>query len=282
MLITATPVDKALWYIESHSDSALSLDEIAENANVSKYHLLRAFSAATGLSIMRYLRGRRLTQAARRLASGADDILAVAIDSGYSSHEAFTRAFREQFGATPEAVREQGDLQNIPLLEAIVKNSKQLDHIDPTRLEDGKLLLIAGLVERYPTLQAGAQIPAQWQRFERYLGSIPGQIGQMTYGVCYNTDDDENMDYLCGVEVADFSALPREFGRLRIPPQRYAVFFHSEHISAVRSTWNAIWNGWLPQSGYEAADAPLFERYDQRFDPRSGGGGVELWVPIKR
>lgn len=275
------PVDKALWFIEAHFESAISLDEIATNAEVSKFYLLRAFNAATGLSIMRYVRGRRLTGAARRLASGAQDILSVAIDYGYGSHEAFTRAFREQFGLTPESLREQGHLENIVLLEAIVRKSEKSTSIEAPRLVDGKLLLIAGLNQRYEEGDSGAKIPAQWQRFERHLGSIRGQVGQTTYGVCYNTDDEGSMDYLCGVEVTEFNSLPAEFTRLRLPPQKYVVFFHREHVSAIRSTWNAVWNEWLPNSEYQAADAPLFERYDERFDPHSGNGGVELWVPIK-
>jgi AraC family transcriptional regulator len=47
---------------------------------------------------MRYVRGRRLTEAAKVLSDGAPDILTVALDAGYGSHEAFTRAFRDQFG----------------------------------------------------------------------------------------------------------------------------------------------------------------------------------------
>jgi AraC family transcriptional regulator len=62
-----------------------------------------------------------------------------------------------------------------------------------------------------------------------------------------------------GVEVADFSDLPREFSRVRIPEQHYVVFAHTEHISTIRRTVNTIWNHWLPQSPYELADAPNFE-----------------------
>ena len=54
---------------------------------------------------MRYARARRLTEAARVLAKGAPDILNVALEADYGSHEAFTRAFRDHFGMTPEAVR---------------------------------------------------------------------------------------------------------------------------------------------------------------------------------
>ena len=43
----------------------------------------------------------------------------------------------------------------------------------------------------------------------------------------------------------------------------------------------AIFNDWLPGSGHVPADAPVFERYDERFDARTGMGGFEIWVPIK-
>jgi AraC family transcriptional regulator len=99
------PVGRALWYIESHFSAELSLEEIAAVGGVSRFHMTRAFSAATGHSIMRYVRARRLTEAARALSDGAPDILALAIEAGYGSHEAFTRAFRDQFGTTPEEVR---------------------------------------------------------------------------------------------------------------------------------------------------------------------------------
>lgn len=275
------PVAKALWFIESHSASDIALDDIAGCAGVSRFHLLRAFSATTGRSIMRYVRARRLSEAARRLAAGADDILAIALEMGYGSHEAFTRAFREQFGATPEAVRKQGHLENVELVEAFSMNALKLTRLEPPRWENGKVLLIAGLTERIDCENAGA-IPQLWQRFVPYLGNVPGQIGKNAYGLSYNTDDAGNMDYMCGVEVAEFSGLPRELGRLRIPEQRYVVFFHRDHISSIRNTFNTIWTQWLPESGHEVADAPFFELYSEKFNGLTGLGGVELWIPIAK
>src|SRR5262249_33274689 len=96
-------VVKAIWFVETHFSGDISLDDIAQSAGVSRYYMVRAFGLATGRSVMRHVRGRRLTEAARSLANGAPDILTVALDAGYGSHEAFTRAFREQFGLTPEA-----------------------------------------------------------------------------------------------------------------------------------------------------------------------------------
>jgi AraC family transcriptional regulator len=274
------PAQKALWFIESHLAGALTLDEVAAVAGVSRFHMVRAFAAATGFSVMRYVRARRLSEAARALANGAPDILSVALDADYGSHEAFTRAFREHFGVTPETVRGSACLDNLALQEPIIMDSTVIDNLQPPRFQTGKPLLIAGLGERY-TWESGAAIPGQWQRFQQSVANFSGRIGPVAYGVCCNGDDAGNYDYIAGVEVADFSDLPREFSRVRIPEQRYAVFSHGDHISTIRRTINTIWNHWLPASGLKAADAPNFERYGENFDPLSGNGGFEIWVPIK-
>jgi AraC family transcriptional regulator len=275
------PVTRAVWFIESHYAKEIELGDVAEVAGVSRYHLSRAFGLATGSSVMHYVRRRRLAEAARVLAGGAPDILAVALDAGYGSHEAFTRAFRDHFGVTPEAVRAMGSVERIQLTEPIMMNETLLENLAPPRIVDSKTMLIVGISERY-NQEASAKIPAQWQRFVPYLGHIPGQVGRATYGVLCNGDDAGNMDYICGVEVSDFARVPNEFARLRIPEQRYAVFFHDGHISTIRQVWNTIWNKWLPESGYKTTAGPEFERYDERFNPATGEGGFEIWIPVKK
>src|SRR3954466_8976212 len=148
------PAQKALWYIESHLSAPLTLDEIAGVSGVSRFHLVRAFGAATGLSVMRYVRARRLSKAARALAAGAPDILSLALDADYNSHEAFTRAFRDHFGVTPQAGRGSPHLGNLKLQEPITMDSTIIDNLQPPRFETGKPLLVAGLGERY-TWQSG-------------------------------------------------------------------------------------------------------------------------------
>src|ERR1700736_1565348 len=245
------PAQKALWFIESHLAGELTLDEIAGVAGISRFHMVRAFAAATGLSVMRYVRARRLSKAARALVAGAPDILSLALDADYGSHEAFTRAFREPFGVTPEAVRAATCLDHLRLQEPIVMNSTALDHLNAPRFETSRPLLVAGMSERCTHENGGAGIPNQWQQFHHSVDHIPGRIGKVAYGVCCNGDDAGNFDYIAGVEVADFSDLPREFASGRIPEQRYAVFTHRDHISTIRRTVNTIWNQWLPASGLD-------------------------------
>jgi len=274
------PAQKALWYIESHLPSELTLDEIAGVAGVSRFHMVRAFATATGLSVMRYVRARRLSEAARSLASGAPDILTLALDADYGSHEAFTRAFRDHFGLTPETVRSLSCIDDLKLQEPIQMNSSVFENLPPPRFETSRPLLVAGVGDRY-NHENGAGIPSQWQRFHQVIEDIPHRLGKVAYGVCCNGDDAGNFDYIAGVEVSDFSDLPRPFFRVRIPEQRYAVFTQREHISTIRRTVNTIWNQWLPASGLKLADAPNFERYDEKFDPVTGNGGFEIWIPVK-
>src|ERR1043165_7311966 len=146
------PAQKALWYIESNLASTLTLEEVAAIAGVSRFHIVRAFASATGWSVMRYVRARRLSEAARALANGAPDILGVALDADYGSHEAFTRAFRERFGVTPESIRDSAKLDMLQLQWPITMDSTVIDNLQAPRFETGKPFLVAGPGERRETV----------------------------------------------------------------------------------------------------------------------------------
>jgi hypothetical protein len=130
---------------------------------------------------MRYVRARRLTKAAQALATGAPDILSLALDADYSSHEAFTRAFRDHFGVTPEAVRARNVPRSSQASEPIVMDSTLLDTLKPPRFETSKPLLIAGIGERCTHENGGAGIPNQWQQFHQKVDGIPARIGKVAY-----------------------------------------------------------------------------------------------------
>lgn len=269
-------VAKALWYLENnYAKPELALDEVAASCQVSRFHLTRAFGSATGLSLMRYLRARRLTEAACALAAGAPDILALALDAGYGSHEAFTRAFRDQFGCTPEAVRAQGHCGGLQLVHAIRFDYRAPAPMCAPRLVEHNGFTVAGLRGRY-TYETAAGIPALWQHFASH-GAVPNRIGPHEYGVCVHGEGGA-YDYTCGVEVRGTAV--GGLALLHIPAQRYAVFFHAGHISAIRMSYRAIFDESLPASGLCATGGPDFERYDERFDAGTGEGGVEIWIPV--
>jgi len=279
-------IGKALWYIESHSARPVTLDEVAEVSGLSRFHLSRTFAVVVGRSPTVYLRGRRLTEAARMLADGAPDILSVALEAGYGSHEAFTRAFRDQFGATPEEVRARRSTANLKLVEPPPMTDAPVVTIDDPEIRESGPLLIAGLRQRFTHESRGA-IPALWQRFAPHLGHVPGEQRGATFGVVIAEADGDRdgFDYMAGTEVKSLDQLPEDLAGLRLSVRRYAVFRHAGHVSAIGATCGAIFGAWLPRSGRELADGPLqlIERYDMaKFDPRTGLGGLEVWIPLKK
>jgi AraC family transcriptional regulator len=278
-VVPATVTGKALWFIESHLDEDLSLDRIAGILGVSTFHLCRAFAGATGLSVAAYARARRLTTAAMALAQGAPDILDVALAAGYGSHEAFTRAFRQQFQTTPESVRAQASTVTLPLQEPLRMNPTTLTPIAAPRIVGHPAMTLVGTTEHYRA-GANAGIPSQWSRFGSFIGHITNEVPGVAYGVVYHVDGDNNFDYLCGVEVSAVADLPTGCVELRVPASTYAVFVHAGHVSTIQATFSAIWERGLAEAGVKASDAPVLERYDQRFDPRTGLGGFEIWVPF--
>jgi AraC family transcriptional regulator len=274
------PVQRAIWYIESHFRRDVALQEIAQASRVSRFHLSRAFSVATGFTVMQYLRQRRLSEAASTIAAGAPDILSVALEFGYSSHEAFTRAFQDHFGMPPSDARHDENFRMLNLLEPFQMNDTMLTELSEPRFEHLDGFVVAGLACRY-NAQDVTGIPDQWQQFVPYIGQIPGQVGEQTYGVCCNGDGEGNFDYLCAVRVNSPTGLASQLTSLEIQPARYAVFTHSGHISDFSKTVYTIWNQWLPKSDVEHAEAPDFELYDERFNPMTGDGIVEIWLPVR-
>jgi AraC family transcriptional regulator len=263
---SSSPVQRALWFVESRLSDELTLQGVAEDVCVSPHHLARAFGAATGRSLMNYARGRRLTEAVRRLVDSDASILAVAIDHGYGSHGAFTRAFRDEFGVTPEAFRRNPAQYALRLTEPVQMDKSKLIDLDPPRFENGERLCIAGFGARY-SFEASEGIPDQWRRFGPHIGHVPGQLTPQTYGVAFNFDDAGTFTYVAGVRVPDFSEIPGEFATVVIEPRRYAVFKHSGHVIGLHRSHYTIMNDWAPKNELAIASAPNFELYHQDFDP---------------
>lgn len=272
---------KAAWIIERNMDEPLTLARLAEDCGVSRSHLAHAFATATGKSVVGYLRARRLSHAAEALANGAPDILQVALSAGYSSHEAFTRAFREQFGSTPEAVRERGTTEGLPLSPALDLDRFQPRSIPAARIVDEPRILIVGMRGRFPAGPSTHGIPALWQRFSPFMESIPAINPGMPIGVTMDTDDECGFDYIAALEVTRFGDAPAELTQLEIPARTYAVFSHDRHIAKIPETYLAIWNEALSDTGRKAAEAPVLERHKPAFNPRTGEGGVEIWIPLE-
>lgn len=94
-----------LLYIEEHLDEPLHLDELAALAGFSPHHFHRVFQHGTGEAPKEYLRRLRLERAVYRLKVSPDNVLQIALEAGFKTHETFTRAFTRQFGINPSEFR---------------------------------------------------------------------------------------------------------------------------------------------------------------------------------
>lgn len=271
-------IETALFYIETQLRNDLDLAKVAGHCKLSPFALARSFALATGWPVMKYIRARRLSQAALALGQGAPDILQVALDTGYSSHEAFTRAFSELFGVNPRQVREQGHA-NLNLLQPLRLKTSGFTNLSEPRFETRPGFIIAGMGGRF-TVDGNEGIVGLWQAFVPYIGRVPNQVGAQTYGLCCNPLEDGSFEYIAGAEVSRTDALPAAFRHFKLAERRYAVFRHLGHVSTLHQTFRTIFNQWLPASGYTLADAPEFEQYTADFDPGQGTGHLEVWVPL--
>jgi len=93
--------------IKDHNDEALTLSQLAEKMGYSEYHMSRKFREISGMQFRDYLRYRRLAFALIEIRDTKKGILEIALDYGFASHEAFTRAFKEAYGITPSEYRQK-------------------------------------------------------------------------------------------------------------------------------------------------------------------------------
>jgi len=158
----------------------------------------------------------------------------------------------------------------------------RLPKLDAPRFETHPAMLLAGLAETY-AYEATQAIPSLWQKFNQHFGHIPGQVGNVAYGVCTQAEEgSEGFRYMSAAEISATDDLPEGFVTTKLPQQRYAIFTHRGHISGISATVHQIFGEWLPQSGHQHAGTPdMLERYDDRFDPRTGMGVTEIWLPLK-
>lgn len=156
----------------------------------------------------------------------------------------------------------------------------QSNHLEPPNIVNGPERIIAGENASY-TFESRVNIPLQWQRFAGSRAQLPASADNVSYGVCWNFQPGRGFDYLTGVEIVNGAQLPAGMSQVRVPAGRYAVFTHRDHASSIAATLDAIWTQWLPNSGEQAAESPAFERYTESFDPQTGHGGFEIWVPLK-
>lgn len=98
-------IGPALVHIHAHPDQDLSLNNLADRVQLSKYHFHQLFRRATGETPKSYVERVRLEWAALQLRIRRVSVLELALECGYRNHETFTRAFRTRFAVSPKDYR---------------------------------------------------------------------------------------------------------------------------------------------------------------------------------
>lgn len=280
--MTRDRLEQARRHIEDHVGTGLSLGEIARAAGLSPFHFARAFAARFGMGPVAYVRLRRLSLAADRLARpDPPPLVELAFDAGFDSQQAFTRAFKRAFGAAPG---------RFAAGRAARKEIPPMSDLAPGRLTQAPrpvmkpALRIAGLTEQFDA-DTVSGIPALWDRFAPRL-PLPGQAGGATYGVCASAGDDSGgLRYTAGAGLAPEAAVPEGLQLLELAARPYLVFsleldggpLHPQMQASVKE----IWGERLPASPWKLAQAPDLEVYPADFRPEQPGGRVEWWIPVE-
>lgn len=285
----------ALDYVEKNLTSEIDMKVVAQKACCSSYNFQKVFSFITGISLVEYIRRRRLTLAAFEIHNSKTKIIDIALKYGYESPISFARAFQVQHGIAPSLAREDGAiLKAFPRLsfQISIKGESEMEY----RIETKEAFDIFG-IETIASIigDENYQSPSQlWQQchkngsYEELLkdsGNLPLFVAQdlcKIHGVAnYRNTKGNTYPYMLCSFVGDNSKT-EGYSIAHIPSQTYAIFpsrkfkWNEDFATILTTLQKRFYSEWLPTSIYEKVEGPEFEIY--------GGtpeyGYIELWYPV--
>ena len=283
-------MQRVLDHVDRHLDGDLDLDTVSRVAAFSKFHFHRQFMATFGLSLHRYVQLARLKRASHRLASDGDrSVTEIAMDAGYDAPDAFARAFRQRFGQSPSSFRKSpdwapwlaafGPLDNarsklVPI--TYTPDEVTIREMPPTPVamieHRGDRATLGATVERFIAWRKAAGLsPETSPTFNIFRSErTPANPADYSMDLCVGTD-----------RPIDPDDAPMKAGE--IPGGRCAVLrvVHDTHNLEPAALW--LYREWLPASGEEVRDFPLFCRRHLSFFPGAAVHEVfvELFLPLK-
>jgi len=249
---------RAIRYIEAHLDRPLSLDRLAARASLSTFHFQRLFREVMGESPSEYIRRTRLDRAAIHLLIYPESVLSIALSVGYSSHEAFIRAFHRQFDLTPTQYRQFARQASIP---ATTEEYRRAAEVQVIHLPDLALLSM-----RF--YGSYARVVEHWQRFAEELQRIgyPLDNARAIGAITDNPEITPNdlVRYDCAVVDLGLPIGDAPLSRVRLPAGRYACLQHHAPYNQVFAAYRTLAVAWpessgerfVPQGGYELYRQP--------------------------
>lgn len=254
---------KVFDYIDQHIDEPLSLKNVSEVAHFSPYHFHRQFSALSGMSLGRYIQLMRLKRASYRLVFNLNEkVIDIALDAGFQHAESFSRAFKQWFKVTPSEFRQQP--MWIDWHQRTHQPQRKWRENMSVEIIDFPATKVAMLVHRGDPLCIN-ETAAQFVTWRKETGLSPVRLSQ-TFGVAPNDPESTSPDdfefRICGSIT---SAIDEDnvFGVVNsvIPSGRCAMLRHQGSHNALTELAKSLYREWLPASGEELRDFPLFFHY---------------------
>ena len=237
-------IARVLEYVRAHLDEQLTVGSLAAHAGFSPYHFQRIFLAGIGETIGDYVRRQRLARAAFRLRETSSPVTEIALESGYATASAFTRAFAAHYGLTPSAIRAGLQPGEAPM---------------EIRIDTLPAYRVLALRNEGPYSELGrvwdAVIPLLADR---------GLLGNQRIGLSYDNPEAVDLDalrYDAGVVVSGAVAGDARLQILNISAGRYAIYRHRGSYELIGHAFDAVIERVYFTEGMTLRDAPCIELY---------------------
>ncbi len=250
-------LEKVTDYIGEHIDDNISLDELSRVSCFSKFHFHRLFTAFTGLSLKQYIRWLRLKRAAHQLIVDKDQsILTIAMNAGFESHEAFSRAFKKTCGLSPSQFREGlswSFWERSPY--SLPKQGKHDMNVDIKEISRIRLAMIEHRGEPQLVGESVNKL-ISWAKAQPL--ELKPKAGE-TFAIAY---DDPKTTPACefrfdlGIIVSENLKLDGEITEKYLPAGRYAITMHKGSRNNIGETIYPLCRDWLPNAHEELGDFP--------------------------
>ncbi|HBG5345433.1 TPA: AraC family transcriptional regulator [Clostridioides difficile] len=236
--------------IEANLSEEISINELANKANLSPFYYQRLFKRLVNKTVMEYIKLRRLAKASEYLAEHKNRILDVALNFGFASHETFTRSFKKAYGLTPEKYRANPVKLNHFIKPELILNYAMVDEGVPLIADDivievnrktlGNPRTFVGIEIEVPICQlvggetTGIAIVEElWMKLGSQRHNIPNQIpGGNEFAALYMGNAKEgNCMYMAGVEVESGTSV-EGYSTFELPAKEYLVCgFEAENFN---------------------------------------------------
>ena len=283
-------LNAAIGYIEANLCAELDLEELAGIACVTADSFMRFFSYMTGMTLMEYVRRRRLTLAAQELNCSKSAIVDIAVRYGYDSSAAFSRAFTKQHGITPSVYRKHGgSLKVFPpaSFHILIKGAKEMNF----RIIELADTVVYGVSKQYDGEGYKNREELRNPMWTESMEDIPGKIcngkwnapGSTVYdGVWFGIWQDGR--YMIAREERD--AVNHDIEMRVIPSGTYAAFTTERGTLAWEEfprLFGLIFDSWLPASEYKQKGDLAIEVLHlwTDYDLRKKNKYYEVWIPVE-